>query len=40
MDKLLGVRMCGGTVMPKGALSLSQAEIDLVGGWICGGANP
>ncbi len=37
MQKILGVDMCSGTVMPKGA-PLSLAEVDTISAWICGGA--
>lgn len=38
MNKLLGQDMCTGTLMPKGAQSLTQSQIDTIGAWICSGA--
>ena len=38
VDKLLGVNLCFGTAMPKGASSLSDAQIALISDWICAGA--
>ncbi|MDX2056069.1 MAG: hypothetical protein SFV15_26950 [Polyangiaceae bacterium] len=40
LNKLLGVRMCQGTAMPKGATSLPKDQLDLIGAWVCSGANP
>jgi hypothetical protein len=38
INKLTGVDMCAGTAMPKADSRLSQAQIDVVRGWICQGA--
>lgn len=38
MDKLLGRRMCSGTRMPKGRAAYNDAQLSLVGRWICQGA--
>lgn len=38
MDKLLDRNLCTGTIMPKGAGVLTQAELDTIGAWICAGA--
>jgi hypothetical protein len=40
LDKMLGVDMCMGTRMPKGAMPYSAAQIDLITAWICQGAPP
>jgi hypothetical protein len=40
LDKLLGVDLCLGTAMPKGAGEVPFAESDLVAAWICHGAQP
>jgi len=40
LDKLLGVRICQVTAMPKGKPQLSQQDLDTIGVWICGGAKP
>jgi hypothetical protein len=37
MDKLLGVDLCFGTVMPKSG-GLPMAQIQSVSDWICAGA--
>jgi hypothetical protein len=38
MNKLTGSEMCAGTKMPKGGAPLTQAQLDLIGNWICAGA--
>jgi hypothetical protein len=38
MDKLQGINLCFGTKMPKGAPSLSAAQIAAISEWICRGA--
>jgi hypothetical protein len=38
INKLTGVDMCAGSVMPKMGGELSPAQIDLIRGWICQGA--
>lgn len=38
MNKLTGIGLCGGTKMPKGGAPFTQAQLDLVGSWICAGA--
>jgi hypothetical protein len=38
MNKLTGVGICSGTVMPKTGGELTPAEIDLFRAWICNGA--
>jgi hypothetical protein len=38
MDKLHGINLCFGTKMPKGAPSLSAAQIAAISEWICRGA--
>jgi hypothetical protein len=38
MNKLTGSGMCGGTKMPKGGAPLTPSELDLIGNWICAGA--
>jgi hypothetical protein len=38
MNKLTGIGMCSGTLMPKADLSLSANEIQLVRAWIATGA--
>ncbi|MCA9707134.1 MAG: hypothetical protein KDK70_14880 [Myxococcales bacterium] len=40
INKLLGVDMCMGTRMPKGAPALAAGDVDLVTSWICKGALP
>ena len=37
LDKLMGVGLCSGSVMPKTG-SISDAEIDVISAWICQGA--
>jgi hypothetical protein len=39
INKLLGVDMCSGTVMPKADMRLPQAEINEISAWICAGAS-
>jgi hypothetical protein len=38
INKLTGVGMCSGSVMPKMGGELSAAQIDLIRAWICQGA--
>jgi hypothetical protein len=38
MNKLTGVGMCAGSVMPKAGGALPAAQIDLFRTWICNGA--
>jgi hypothetical protein len=38
MNKLTGMGMCAGSVMPKMGGELTAAEIAVVRGWICQGA--
>jgi hypothetical protein len=38
VDKLTGVGMCFGTLMPKADAPLPQAELDAITSWICAGA--
>ncbi len=38
INKLTGVDMCAGSVMPKAGGELPKAQIDLIRGWICQGA--
>jgi hypothetical protein len=38
VNKLTGVDMCAGSVMPKADGKWPQAEIDLIRAWICQGA--
>ena len=38
MNKLTGVGMCAGSIMPKIGGELSQSQIDLIRRWICQGA--
>jgi hypothetical protein len=39
VDKMLGRNMCSGHPMPRGlSNALSEEEVALVTGWICGGA--
>jgi hypothetical protein len=38
LNKLTGVDMCSGSLMPKGAGTLQQAQLDAVAAWICAGA--
>lgn len=38
MNKLTGSGMCGGTKMPKGGAPFTQEQLDLIGSWICAGA--
>ena len=38
LDKLTGVNLCSGSVMPKAGGKLPQSQIDLVRAWICQGA--
>lgn len=40
MDKLLGINLCSGTLMPKNGGPLTPAEIQVVEDWICSGAAP
>lgn len=37
IEKLMGVNMCFGTVMPKSG-ALSSAQIQTISNWICAGA--
>lgn len=38
VNKLTGVGMCAGSIMPKTDARLPQAQIDLIRAWICQGA--
>lgn len=38
INKLVGMGMCSGSIMPKAGGELPQAQIDLVRAWICQGA--
>lgn len=38
MNKLTGVGMCAGTVMPKAGSPLPAGQVDLFRAWICNGA--
>jgi hypothetical protein len=38
MNKLTGVGMCAGTIMPKAGGALPPAQVDMVRSWICNGA--
>jgi hypothetical protein len=38
MNKLLGTGICFGSQMPKAGVRIPQAELDIISGWICGGA--
>jgi hypothetical protein len=38
INKVSGVGMCSGSVMPKMGSELSQSQIDLIRAWICQGA--
>lgn len=38
LNKLTGVAMCSGSLMPKGAGRLTQSQVDTIAGWICAGA--
>jgi hypothetical protein len=38
MNKLMGTGMCAGNRMPLGGAPLTQEQLDLVGNWICAGA--
>lgn len=38
LNKLTGVDMCSGSLMPKGAGTLQQAQTDAIAAWICAGA--
>lgn len=38
-DKLVGVDLCAGSRMPKGAAPLGPADTDAIRAWICAGAN-
>jgi hypothetical protein len=40
VNKLTGVGMCSGSVMPKAGGELSAAQIDVVRAWIGAGAAP
>jgi hypothetical protein len=38
VNKLTGVDMCSGVVMPAGAAALGATDLDRIRGWICAGA--
>jgi hypothetical protein len=40
LNKLTGVGMCSGSVMPKAGSELSAAQIDVIRAWIGSGAAP
>jgi hypothetical protein len=38
VNKLTGIDMCSGTLMPKIDMALSEDELDTIVAWICDGA--
>jgi hypothetical protein len=40
VNKLTGVGMCSGSVMPKAGSELTAAQIDVIRAWIGSGAAP
>lgn len=38
VNKLTGIDMCSGTLMPKANMALPDDELDVIFAWICGGA--
>jgi hypothetical protein len=38
VNKLTGVGICSGTLMPKADTALTGAQLDLIRNWICQGA--
>jgi hypothetical protein len=38
INKLTGVGMCGGNMMPANGAPLTSAQLDTIRGWICQGA--
>jgi hypothetical protein len=39
VNKLTGVDMCSGTLMPKADMRLSDSELEIIFVWICAGAS-
>lgn len=38
LDKILGVDLCAGTIMPKGGGGLTPAEVQIIRDWVAAGA--